>query len=270
MSSQESSSEHFDTLEVSRQGAVATVRLARPDEYNSFDEKLHVEFTRALEELSGRRDVRAIVLLSSGKVFSAGGDWALMRECHEHVQNRLRITDDGRHLMQVLLDLPQPLVVGLNGDAIGLAASIVLCADAVVAPRRARIGDPHVRVGLVAGDGGCFAWPAAVGLPRARRYLLTGEMVGAEDAWQWGMVTDLVDEVEDAESRAREIAEEMAALPPLAVQGTKRALNRVTQLRAGEVLDLAFALEIMTLGSDDLLEGIRAFQERRPGEFRGS
>jgi enoyl-CoA hydratase len=104
---------------------------------------------------------------------------------------------------------------------------------------------------------------------RARRYLLTGDAVPAEVAYQWGMVTDLVDEPSDALPAALELAERIANLPPLAVQGTKRALNRVVQHRASEVLDLSFAHEVVTLGSDDLMEAISAFKERRPANYQG-
>lgn len=259
----------YESLTLQRDEDVAILRLTRPESHNTFDQLLHTEFTEALAEIRRGHDLRAVVLLSSGESFSAGGDFALMEECHEHVAHRTRIVDDGRALMGAFLDLPQPVVVGVNGDVIGLGASIVLCCDAIVAPRTARIGDPHVRIGLVAGDGGCFAWPLAVGMPRARRYLLSGELVDAEQAWQWGMVTDLVETPDEAETRALQLARELAQLPPLAVQGTKRSLNRVAQLRAGEVLDLSFAQEMVTLASDDLLEAIAAFRERRPPVYKG-
>jgi enoyl-CoA hydratase len=104
---------------------------------------------------------------------------------------------------------------------------------------------------------------------RARRHLLTGDPVDAPTALAMGLVTDLVDTAEDVLPAARALATRIAALPPLAVQGTKRALNRVTQQRAGEVVDLALAHEETTLASQDLIEAIDAFQERRPGTFSG-
>jgi enoyl-CoA hydratase len=181
----------------------------------------------------------------------------------------LRLVDDARRLLDALISLPQPLVVALHGAAIGLGATVVLTADAVVAARTASLSDPHVHMGLVAGDGGCLVWPQAVGMLRARRHLLTGDPVDASTALAMGLVTDLVDTAEDVLPAARALATRIAALPPLAVQGTKRALNRVTQQRAGEVVDLALAHEETTLASQDLIEAIDAFQERRPGTFSG-
>ncbi len=259
----------YRCFSIERRDDIAELTLTRPQLLNRFDAAAHVEFTAVLRDLRGQRDLRAIVLASTGKVFSAGGDFELMEECHRSVANRLRITDDGRELVGALLDLPQPIVVALHGDAIGLAASIVLSCDAVVAARSARISDPHVAIGLVAGDGGCFAWPSSAGMLVAKRHLLTGDPVPADLAHQWGMVTDLVEHPEDALPVARALAERIAALPPLAVQGTKRALNRVLQHRASEVLDLSFTQEIISLGSDDLLEAIAAFKEKRAPHYQG-
>jgi enoyl-CoA hydratase len=250
-------------------GPIAEITLDRPALFNRFDEVLHVELITALASIRGDEKVRAVVLASTGKVFSAGGDFDLMRAAQADVATRLRIIEDGRRLLDALTSLPQPLVVAPHGAAIGLGATVVLTADAVVAARTASLSDPHVHMGLVAGDGGCLVWPQAVGMLRARRHLLTGDPVDAPTAFAIGLVTDLVDTAEEVLPAARALAGRIAALPPLAVQGTKRALNRVTQQRAGEVVDLAFAHEETTLASQDLLEAIDAFQQRRPGSFHG-
>jgi len=152
---------------------------------------------------------------------------------------------------------------------VGLGATVALACDAVVAARGASLADTHVNVGLVAGDGGCLFWPASAGMLRARRHLLTGDPLDAETAFQLGMVTDLVDSPAEVRPAALQIAERISRLPPLAVQGTKRALNRLSQQRAGEVVDLSLAYEEQTLASSDLLEGIAAFRERREPRYTG-
>ena len=126
-----------------------------------------------------------------------------------------------------------------------------------------------MKVGFVAGDGGCLVWPRAVGMLRARRHVLSGDALDATTAYQFGIVTDIADEPGDVLPCAREIARRIAALAPLAVQGTKPALNYVTSLRAAEVVELAFELEERTLTSDDMLEGIAAFKEGRAANFAG-
>jgi enoyl-CoA hydratase len=258
-----------ETLSFAVDGPVGEITLTRPELLNRFDTALHRDFTELLLELRGRRDLRAVVLASTGKCFSAGGDFELMLTARADIDVRTALVDEGRLMFRLLADLALPVVVAMQGDAIGLGATVALSCDAIVASRTAAISDPHVAIGLVAGDGGCVVWPAAVGMLRAKRYLLTGDRLTAEDAWAMGLVTDLVDGPDDALPAARALAARIAALPPLAVQGTKRALNQVVQQRAGEVLDLAFALEGDSMASDDLAEAIAAFKERREPKYQG-
>lgn len=263
-------SPEFHGLTVTDRGAgVHEITLTRPELRNRFDNALQTELATVLRRLGDDDAVRAIVLASTGSAFSAGGDFALMQAAHDDDIVRRDTVAAGRDLLHAFLDLRQPVVVAVQGAAIGLGATVALMCDVVVAARRAKLADTHVQIGLVAGDGGCLVWPHAVGMLRARRYLLTGDALDAETAHQMGIVTDLVDEPDQALPCAQAIAERIAALPPMAVQGTKNALNHLMKQRADEVVDLAFALEDQTLVSSDLLEGIAAFQEGRPASFTG-
>lgn len=260
----------YTTLTVEhRAGGIAEVTLTRPDLHNRVDQALHEELVDVLTALRSDREVRVVVLASTGRSFSAGGDFELMRAAHDDIVARQAIADQGRCLVDAFLTLPQPVVAAVQGPAIGLGATLVLLSDVVVASPDASLADSHVALGLVAGDGGCLVWPQAAGMVRARRHLLTGDPLTAEEAFSLGMVTDLVDDSALVLDSGRTVAERIATLAPLAVQGTKRALNRVSRQRAGEVVDLSFALEEQTLASDDLLEGIAAFRERRRPVFRG-
>lgn len=263
-------STNHEALSISSHGnGVSEISLVRPELLNRFDNQLQIELATALEELAKDDNTRAIVLGSSGKAFSAGGDFALMRAAHDDADSRRDTVEAGLRLLRSFSGLPQPIVAAVQGPAIGLGATVALMCDVVVAARAAKLADTHVKIGLVAGDGGCLVWPQAAGMLRARRHLLTGDALDATTAYQLGMVTDIVEEPDDALPCAREIATRIAALPPLAVQGTKRALNHVTSLRADEVVPLAFELEEHTLTSDDLLEGIAAFREGREASFVG-
>jgi enoyl-CoA hydratase len=250
-------------------GHVATLRFNRPEVLNRFDADLHREFALTLGALKARQDIRALVLASTGKVFSAGGDFELMRRMHDDLKFALRTMDEGRQIVANLLDINYPVIAAVQGDVIGLGATVVLGCDAVVASKGVRIADPHVVVGLAAGDGGCVVWPTATGMIRAKRHLLTGDPISAEDGWTWGLVTDLVDTPDEVDPAALALARRIAALPPVAVQGTKRSLNRVMQQRAGEVVDLSLLHSIVAVQTDDLMEGTAAMKERRPGEFTG-
>jgi enoyl-CoA hydratase len=251
-------------------GHVATVTFNRPDLLNRLDAIAHDELIACLEQFGETQDLRCIILASTGKAFSAGGDLQEIFTLHDDADKRAAMFAQGRRLVAALLDLTVPVVVAMQGDAHGLGANIALLCDAVVACKTARLSDAHVRVGLAAGDGGCVAWPQALGMLRAKRHLLTGDMLTAEQAFALGAVTDLVELPEDVLPAARKLAEKIAGLPPLAVQRTKQALNAVVKQRAAEVFELALALEAETMASDDVLEATRAFLEKRLPVFTGT
>jgi enoyl-CoA hydratase len=243
--------------------------LARPELLNRVDDELRDALIDALRSVANDGSTRAVVLGSEGKVFSAGGDMAMMKAKHGDLSAIHRGTDAGRRLIDTIFDTPVPVVAAVQGHAVGLGSTLVLACDAVVAARGVRIVDSHVAIGLVAGDGGAVMWPAAMGMVKAKRHLLTGDPLLAEDAATLGVVTDLVDAPADVLPAARALADRIAVLPPLAVQGTKRALNHVMRLRAHEVLELSFAYEAETMSSQDLLEGIDAFMEKRTPKYKG-
>lgn len=250
-------------------GGVTEVRLNRPHLLDRFDGDAQVALARTLRRLSADPRARCLVLSSGGTVFSAGGDFDVMLAANEDAAVRQRLVDEATDLMEALWEIDVPIVVALHGDAIGLAATIVLACDAIVAARTARLADTHVRVGLVAGDGGCVVWPAAAGSLRARRHLLTGDPLDAPTAHILGMVTDLVDRSEDVLPAALALAAAVARSAPSAVRGTKRALNHAAREQGREVLALSLAAEAETLASADLREGVAAFRERRRPRFTG-
>jgi enoyl-CoA hydratase len=260
---------HYSAVEVDRKGPVAELRLSRPDVHNRFDATLLGELGPALTELGDDPDVRAVVFSSTGKHFSAGGDTETMLTANRDLQVLLAQVDEGRRLFRTFADFSKPLVAAVHGHVFGVATSLALTADAVVSTAGVRISDPHVHLGLVAGDGGCVTWPASLPLIRAKRHLLWGEPLLAEDAYRLGMVTELADSAEQVHAVAWELAERVAQLPPVAVQLTKRALNKVLGARIDEVFDTAFYLEAISASTADLREAVAAFQEKRPGVWSG-
>jgi enoyl-CoA hydratase len=262
-------SSDFSTLDVVRDGSVVEVHLCRPDVMNRFDWDLHTELEVVMRDLAKEVDVNAVVLTSSGRFFSAGGDVQTILDSADDPKGRWVGVDQGRSLFRAVADLPKPLVVALQGDVYGLGATIAFLADAIVTTPTARIADTHVLMGIAAGDGGCVSWPVNMGLVKAKRHLLTGEPITGKEAHRLGIVSDLVDEPDEVRPAAIEIARKIAALPPMAVQLTKRALNKVVQARADEVLDLAFYLESVTFGTRDAREAVEAFRAKRDPEWKG-
>ncbi|MGM5069146.1 enoyl-CoA hydratase/isomerase family protein [Rhodococcus qingshengii] len=245
------------------------VTLTRPELLNRFDELLETELTRVVNDAAADPAARVVTLLAEGKVFSAGGDFQLMLECNIDIQARLAALQRARDLLAAITTLPVPFIVGVQGAAIGLGATVAVGADVVVASENARIADTHVAVGLTAGDGGALFWPQSMGMLRARRYLLTGDALDAKRAYEFGLVTDLVGGPAEVAPAALAIAERIAALPPLGVRGTKLALNQLTRQRAGEVVETALLWEGTTLASADLVEALDAFKEKRTGKYEG-
>jgi enoyl-CoA hydratase len=156
-------------------GHIARLTLNRPDSLNAIDEEMHSDLLDAVLRIRGDANIRAVLLRGEGKAFSAGGDLNEVVSLQADVAKRMRMCETGQRIIQALIDIQVPVVVSLHGDAMGLGASVALGGDIIVACKTARIGDPHVKVGLVAGDGGVLFWPASMGMHRARRYLLTGD-----------------------------------------------------------------------------------------------
>jgi enoyl-CoA hydratase len=259
----------FTALTVEVADGVGTLTMSRPEVLNRFDHALHSEFPVAMGILAADESVRAVLLKSTGKVFSAGGDTDIMKDAASALPRRLVLVDQGRTLFRSVADFPKPLVVALEGDAYGLGATIALMADAVVTHPTVRIADTHVRMGITAGDGGLVAWPMSVGMMAAKRHLLTGDSLSGERAYQLGAISDLVDDRDAVLPAAVALTERLASLPPMAVQLTKRGFNKLQHSRTDDVFDLGFYLEAMSFGTEDLLEAVAAFLEKRPGQWKG-
>jgi enoyl-CoA hydratase len=244
------------------------VTIDRPgDDLNRVDGALHHDLTRLFPRLQQERQARAILLTGAGRAFSAGGDFAWFPSLQEGDRlEQLRL--DAKPLIWDLLDVHLPIVCSLNGHAIGLGASIALFCDAVFMARSATIGDPHVRVGIAAGDGGTVAWPLAIGPMRAKRWLLTGDAVEADDAERLGLVTEVVAD-DELDGRAMAFARRLAAGAPLAVQATKQAVNQLIKAGLTSGFDLATALEMSTFRSRDHAEALAALRDKRTPRFEG-
>jgi len=258
----------FEYLQFEYDEDVLCVTIDRPgDALNAVDSTLHDELTRLFPRLQRERTARAVLLTGAGRAFSAGGDFNWFPELQAPgALEDLRL--DARQMIWDLLDVPLPIVAAVNGPAIGLGASIALLCDVILMAESATLADPHVRVGLVAGDGGTIAWPLAVGPARAKEYLLTGDPIGAVEAERIGLVNRVVpDDALVAEALA--FAHRLAAAPPLAVRHTKAAVNNWVKQTAMASFDLATASEISTFRSDDHAEALAAWRDKRTPRFTG-
>jgi enoyl-CoA hydratase len=207
------------------------------------------------------------VLTGSGKAFSAGGDFAWFPELRDMAAlDALR--RDAKQLIWDLLDVELPIVAAVNGHAMGLGASIALLCDVIFMADTATIGDPHVKVGIVAGDGGVAIWPLAVGPARAKQYLLTGDALTAAEAERIGLVNRVVPAASLLDE-AMAFAARLAAGAPLAVRYTKIAVNKLVKDALNVAFDASTALELVTFQSEDHREALAALKEKRPPQFKG-
>ena len=175
---------------------------------------------------------------------------------------------DVKRLIFSLLDCPKPVIAKLNGHAFGLGATIALFCDLVFAVPGAKIADPHVRVGFVAGDGGAVIWPHLVGHARAKEYLLTGRAILAEEAERIGLINRVVP-ADQIDAVVDEFADELAGGPKLAVQWTKMSINIALKQQAQAILDASVALEALSNMTHDHAEAVTALREKRPPVFTG-
>ncbi|HEU5083257.1 MAG TPA: enoyl-CoA hydratase-related protein [Acidimicrobiales bacterium] len=261
-------SHEFSTIGFERDGDVLVVTVDHPSSpINAVDGALHEDLAALFPRLQAERDARAVLLTGRGSAFSAGGDFDWFPTLQDPTAlEHLRL--DARAMIWDLLDVHLPIVAAVNGHAMGLGASVALLSDVVFVAEGATIGDPHVKVGLVAGDGGTIAWPLALGPMLAKRFLLTGDPVTADEAVRLGLAHRAVP-ADDLHAEALAFAHRLAAGAPLAVQYTKQAVNAWIKATAGPSFDLAQALEIATFRSEDHREALTAVRERRPPRFRG-
>lgn len=247
---------------------VLVVILAGNNPVNGVDEAMHEELARVFTDCQRDPDSDLIVLTGAGRVFCAGGDLDWFDEQIERPASFRAIAPDAKRIVFSLLDLEKPLVCRLNGAAAGLGATIALMCDVIVAEDTAKIGDPHVKVGLVAGDGGAVIWPALIGMARAKEMLMTGDLVSGADAARMGLVNHAVPAGE-LDAKVADVAGRILSNPRWAVRWTKTVMNQQLRAAANLMADSAVAYEMLSNMTADRAEAVAAFREKRPMRLSG-
>jgi enoyl-CoA hydratase len=239
-----------DVIQVEKDGKIAHVRLNRPEALNAANAQLHRGLAELWGPLSADDSLHAIVLSGNGRAFCAGGDMDVIVAMHEDTSVRDRNIDEAGRIVRGMVACPLPIVTAIQGSAIGLGCSLAALSDVVVMEESATLADPHVSVGLVAGDGGAVVWPLLMSLQQAKYYLLSGERIPAAKARELGLATEVVADGA-ALARATEIAERFASQHRQALIDTKRALNRHLEQAVDNVLDFALAAEARSSASPE-------------------
>lgn len=260
--------EGYETLKVDRREHIVTVLLNRPEVKNATNPRMHQELMRVFPEIGTDPQARVVVLTGAGDAFSAGGDIQTLQASLDNHARWLESMIEARQILQGLTELDRPVIAKINGHAIGLGATLALFCDIVIAKDTAKIADPHVKVGLVAGDGGSVIWPALVGYAKAKRYLLTGDAITGAEAAQIGLVSESC-AGDELDARVAALAEQLANGAAVAIQLTKRSINMDLRQRLDAMLEAHLGYETQSHLSADHREALEAFLSKRPAKFTG-
>ena len=250
-----------DELLVEAHGPLRTVVINRAAELNCVNENLHWALANVWRQLSADKAARVVVMTGAGRVFCAGGDLGWITTFLDDPVARDESIREGAQIIEEILRFPLPIIAAVNGPAVGLGCSLALLCDIVLISEAAYLADPHVAVGLVAGDGGAALWPLLTPIMRSREYLYTGDRIPAATAVELGLASRTV-AADELLAEAHRLAGRLAGQPPAALQGTKRIVNMHLSQVLGGAMQAGFAAEVATMQSEDHRRRLLEFQER--------
>jgi enoyl-CoA hydratase len=257
----------YQCLSVARQGRLLTLTLNNPP-MNSWSQQLHTELSTIFFDIQLDAASDVIILTGSGDTFSAGGDIPLMQKRIDDPELMTRKNLEMKRIVFGLLELEKPIICRINGDAVGGGATLALLCDITIAVDTARIGDPHVKMGYVTGDGSAVIWPQLVGYARAKEFLLTGDLMSAIDAERYGLINHAVP-ADQLDAKVGRLAGKLVNGATKAIRWSKTAINIPLRALAHSLLDTGLAYQTITNDSADHQEAVRAFAEKRKPIFTG-
>jgi enoyl-CoA hydratase len=256
----------FETLELTRKGRLLTITMNRPESLNAVNLELHEELAEVFHFAARDAGSDVVVLTGAGRAFSAGGD---LDHMWRNATNPELFDQEARAAKQIvfaMLDLDKPLICRMNGHAVGLGATLALMCDVVFAAETAKIGDPHVGIGLVAGDGGAAIWAARIGLGRAKEFLLSGDLLTAKRGEEIGLINHALP-LEELDAAVDAFADKLLNGSANAIRYTKILTNLELKRVATAVMDAGIAYESLTVRGLDHREAIQALKEKRKPVF---
>jgi enoyl-CoA hydratase/carnithine racemase len=261
-------------LIIERNDSILTVRMDSPETRNALSEPSQMqEFVDLCARVRADRSIKVMILTGNGPAFCAGGNVKDMRdrggifagspyEVRESYRNGIQ------RIPMCLYDLDVPVIAAMNGPAIGAGLDLACMCDVRLAADTAKFAESFVKLGIVPGDGGAWLLPRIVGMPKASLMALTGDMIDAQTALAWGLVTDVVPAAE-LEAAAMSVAQRMAANPSHGLRLTKRLLREGQHMRLDSLLELSAAYQALAHHTEDHLEAVNAFLEKRPPSYTG-
>ena len=252
----------YSRFSFQRDGRVLTAAFDSGHPVNGVDGPMHEELAQLFTDLQRDCESDIVILTGKGKAFCAGGDFDWFQAQINDTAKFRAIAWDAKRIVTTLLEMEKPILCRLNGAAAGLGATIALLCDVIVADENAKIGDPHVKVGLVAGDGGALIWPQLIGFARAKELLMTGDLLSAKQAVDLGLINYAVPKAE-LDTKVAEIVGKLQANPKWAVRWTKTVANIPLRALAAQMMDASVGYETVSNALKDRAEAVAAFQQKR-------
>ena len=253
-------------VETSRDGAVLTITLNRPDVLNALNMDMHRALAAGLKDARDA-SVRAVVLTGAGRGFCVGQDLTEFREAPGDIGGRLR--EKYHPNIRAIRALEKPVIAAVNGVAAGAGMSLACACDVRLAADTASFIPAFINIGLIPDSGGSFFVTRILGPARAFEWLASGKKLSAAEAHAWGLVSE-VRELEALPGRASELAAQLADLPTRGIGMTKRLLDHAVDSSLEDQLEREAQLQTAATQTDDFREGVAAFLEKRPPRFSGS
>ncbi len=264
----------YRALKLSLVDGIMTVTLSNPGRKNAATPRMSEELATLWDDLWADAEVKVIILTGEGNDFCSGADVSDMvsaksGSAQKDVSYVHRGTRYARKHAMGIMECEKPVIAKVRGVAYGMGVNMALACDMVFASDTARFCDSHVKVGLVAGDGGVLLWPAAIGIHRAKEYLMTGRPVPAKVAEEIGLINRCMPE-DELDAYVQQFAEELTALSPHAVNYTKASINLALKQMTGAVFEMSLGYEMYSMKMDDVGEATQAFVEKRKGHYTGN
>lgn len=249
----------YQRIAIERHDQILVLRLNNPERSNAVDDRMHSELSTVFLDAQNDADSRVVVLTGAGTCFSVGGDTSADRQFTS--ASGRSVFEEAQAIVESALALEKPLIAAVNGDAIGLGATLASLADISFMEQRGQFGDPHVWAALPAGNGSALIWPLLVGPNRAKELLMTGAILSAADAAGEGLVSHAVPDG-TALDEALRMGTTLAAFAPQAVQGTKAAVNHSVRLVAALTLPVSLAAEEQAMQHPDFHAAMETLRPR--------
>jgi len=258
----------WEHIELSIDDAIATVTLNRPEALNALSGSMRVDLVSAIETAAGQ--ARALVIAGAGKAFCSGGDVKVMSGLRKSgdVEALAPLIEQGKNVVRTLRALEIPTMACVGGAAAGAGLSLALACDLRIASADAVFSASFSRIGLHPDWGGTYFLTRLAGAAVARDLIFSGRRIDAREACELGLVNWVVDR-DELSTRTREKALELAGAAPLSIRYARATIDAALDRSLEEVFELEEKAQLACFRSDDALEGIRAFEERRPPQFKG-